>query len=240
MKQRAQRTTGIGLAMASVALAFAAVVPSAAGAEAETIEIVIDSGRIQTGRHVVWAREGTVVLLARVSVPSSLVGRECVGTYVDTNNDSIHPGNDIVVRSGGDSVRFTGVEDRPGVVNNTASGPITLGSDVSIELIMGPDEIFSAEASVEVECVVTTTPTTEVPTSTQAPPTTQPSTPTPPTEPPPATTVPPSTTMVTPASVAPTTTASPPTTTSTVAASVLGIRQANPAVAQTGTPSFTG
>ncbi len=233
MKQRAKRTTGIGIAMATAALVFAAVVPTAAGAESETMEI--DSGRIQTGRHVVWAREGTVVVLARESVPASLVGRECVGTYVDTNNDSIHPGNDIVVRSGGESARFTSVEDRPGVVNNTASRPVTLGSTVSIELIMGPDEIFSAEASVEIACEVTTTPTTQPPTPTQPLPVT--------TLPPPSSTVTtpvaPSTTLGPPPSVAPTTSL-PAATTSTVPTQILGIQQANPAVAQTGTPSFTG
>jgi hypothetical protein len=214
--------------MATLALVFATVVPTAAGADGDTIEIAIDSGRIQAGRHVVWAREGTTVPLVTATVPAALVGRECVGTYVDTNNDSIHLGNVIVVRSGGVSARFTGVEDLPGVVNNTASRPITLGSVVSIDLIMGPDEIFSAEASVVIACTEsspTTTTTTTTTTSSSTTTTTGPVV---------------TTTSTGPPSSAPPTTSIAPATTTTVSTQILGLQEAIPAVAQPGTPSFTG
>ncbi|MEZ5165420.1 MAG: hypothetical protein R2695_02645 [Acidimicrobiales bacterium] len=70
------------------------------------------------------------------------------------NNASVHPGNDLVVASGEDSVVLRGVEGAPGKVT-TAEATLMLGPVITVTLVMGPDGIFSAGAKADVvlECV---------------------------------------------------------------------------------------
>ena len=115
---------------------------------------------------VIRTDPGVQTLLASVAVPADLVGQECDVQTQAQNNSSVHPGNDLVVASGAESVVLSDVEGSPGKVT-TADATVTLGDNVSVTLIMGPDGVFSAGASafVVIGCSapVTTTTTTTVP-----------------------------------------------------------------------------
>jgi hypothetical protein len=106
-------------------------------------------------------------VLGAATVPAELVGTSCGVSTRAENNDSVHPGNDVVVSSGTDSVTLVDVEGSSGKVT-TASSPLTLGTEVTITLIMGSDGVFSggAAAFVVVDCTPPTTTTTTSSTST--------------------------------------------------------------------------
>ncbi len=101
----------------------------------------------------------------------AVAGEECVAILESvTNNESIHPGNDLIVGP----VVFTNIESgtfEAAGLTFTADGP----DDVMVRL--GGDGVFSAGFTLEVTCNPPTT-TTTLPTVTTAPPgstTTQPS-----------------------------------------------------------------
>lgn len=81
-------------------------------------------------------------LLKEHSVPAGLVGRACVVTALVGNNESIHVDNDLIVSTGGASVRIPDVEGVPGTVVE-AGGTLTLGESVSVTVEIGEDGIFS-------------------------------------------------------------------------------------------------
>jgi hypothetical protein len=121
---------------------------------------------------VVRADPGAEVSLNSVAVPTELVGLECSVQSRSENNSSVHPGNDLVVTSGAESVVLSDVEGSAGKVT-TATATVTLGDDIAVTLIMGPDGVFSAgaRAAIVLECIVpetttTTTTTTTIPTET--------------------------------------------------------------------------
>ena len=242
-------TTKLTAALVALLLAgsLAVVNATTAGADAERIEINIDSRTVQPGRNVVWAPEGTVVRLATYNVPEHLQGRQCPGAWVDQNNSSIHPGNDIVVSTNGQAFRVENVENQPGELR-VEVGTVTLGPTITVDLEMGPDEIFSATAMVVIECpALPPTTTTEAPTTTTEAPTTTTEAPTTTTEAPTTTTESPGTTVApttvppttAPPTTAPTTTA-PPAPSSSVETEVGGAQESNPAQAQDEQPDYAG
>jgi hypothetical protein len=123
----------------------------------------------------VHAGEGEVVQLVSVPVDSELVGATCSWEFHATNQESVHPGNDLILSTGGNDTVVPGVEDAPGQVLDV-SGSFQLGETLTVSLRMGPDQVFSAGLSVEVLCesdvVPATATTTPAPTSTTPVPTT--------------------------------------------------------------------
>lgn len=101
--------------------------------------------------------EGSEILLATVNVDPSAVGETASVTAVAENQSSVHPGNDLVVASGSTSVVLENVERAEGV-ETPANGTLTLGTTITVTLLMGPDEVFSAGIMLSIVCV----PETEV------------------------------------------------------------------------------
>lgn len=140
-----------------------------------------DDITISVGTVYLTAEPGSQIVLGSTQVDSDVAGANCSWSVsaTGTNQHSVHPGNDIVVTSGGTSVTLSGVEDVAGGQTTAATtGPV--GSEVTATLVMGPDGIFSGGVTVRLtasECVTTTTaaPTTTEPTTTE-PPTTAPTT----------------------------------------------------------------
>ncbi len=141
--------------LAVMAAWFVIAVPVA---QAAAIEISLDT--------VVTADEGSVTVLASADTPAEIIGLACVGVARAENQPSVHPDNDLIVTSGGDSIILEDVERAPGAVT-TAEGLLTLGQTVTVSLRMGPDELFSGGMVFTVEdCApptTTTTTTTEPP-----------------------------------------------------------------------------
>lgn len=121
------------------------------------------------------APEGSVTELGTAVVPDDFVGHECEVKAHSQNQNSVHPGNDILVKSGTSQVTLADVEAEPGKVT-AADQMLELGAVITVSLKMGPTEGFSAGIDVVVECheeepevepTVVTTSTTEVVTPTE-------------------------------------------------------------------------
>lgn len=102
------------------------------------IETVIEAG----------FAEGELVELA--TVPSAdLVGATCTVRSVHSS-DVTNRGNDLIVSSGNSSTTLTDVEREPGAVTEGSS--ITLGPNMTVSLLIGPDEQFAGEIDLELGC----------------------------------------------------------------------------------------
>ncbi|MEZ5247344.1 MAG: hypothetical protein R2707_19815 [Acidimicrobiales bacterium] len=145
------------LALMVVVLSFAA--PSVGAQDAGRVEIPVGT--------VVRTAPGVETLLGVAAVPPELVGTACGVSTRAENNQSVHPGNNLVVASGGASVTLADVEGSSGKVT-TANSRLTLGVEVTITLVMGADGVFSGGASafVVVDCAPATTTTTSTSSST--------------------------------------------------------------------------
>ncbi|HEX2153539.1 MAG TPA: LPXTG cell wall anchor domain-containing protein [Acidimicrobiia bacterium] len=177
--QQSRRLAGLVVALLTI---FAVMlVTTGVNAQDASIEIPLPT--------VVRDGPGSQHLLADQEVPTDLVGMSCTAQARAENQSSVHPGNNLVIASGGQEVVLEDVERAPGAVT-TAEGSLILGERVTVTLVMGEDGVFSAGMSVELTCApaesTTTTmsgPTTTVPettsstvlgtTITTAPPTTE-------------------------------------------------------------------
>lgn len=126
--------------------------------------------------QIVRGAPGSTTQVASVPLDPSLDGLLCEVRALGLNGDSVHAGNDYVVRSNGSQVVLSDVERAPGVTTE-AAGLLELGSSLSVELVLGADGIHSGGITVEVSCDLPTTTTEEEPsltTETSTPPTTEP------------------------------------------------------------------
>ncbi|MFV0524583.1 MAG: hypothetical protein ACK5RL_08810 [Acidimicrobiales bacterium] len=196
-----------------VALGIVPLVVLASPALAED-EIVVSPESYLSGEP------GSVHHVASQAVPEELVGKVCDVRVIASNNGSIHPGNVLVVSTGGSSAEIAGVED-------TADGQVidrervTLGETFELDLRLGDEGLSSMGFTVGFDC----TPGDLVP---QVPVTTEPPTTEPPTTEPPVTVSP------------PTSAAQVPGTTTSTTAPQVAVPVAPPARATTATPTYTG
>lgn len=91
---------------------------------------------------VITAEEGSVIELGRVDVDEDIAGPLCVWEASVANQESVHLGNDILMRSAGTELVLSGIEDAPDLVT-TNTGSVYLADEVVVLLRMGPDEVFS-------------------------------------------------------------------------------------------------
>jgi hypothetical protein len=144
------------LMLVALAVTGALLIPGTAVAQEPIITIPINRVADESG------------VLATAPVPAELQGSRCNVQAEAENQSSVHPGNDLIVASGSDSVTLFDVEREAGALT-TASGDLTLGSEVTVSLSLGPDGIFSGGIIVTIgscETPTTTTPTTTTPTTT--------------------------------------------------------------------------
>jgi len=105
---------------------------------------------------------GTTHALGAFDVPSNLVGASCTFEAVADNNISVHPGNDVIMSSGGDSVTLPNIERAPGAVT-PSNGSITLGDTINVTLFLGTDNgngrgVYSGGFTVNVSCTTQPSP----------------------------------------------------------------------------------
>jgi uncharacterized repeat protein (TIGR01451 family) len=93
---------------------------------------------------------GNTKLLETADV-SQYKGLTCTVKGISENQSSVHPGNNLIVASGGSNVVLEDVERAPGVVTS-ASGELVLGNTVTVTLQMGQDDAFSAGILVKLTC----------------------------------------------------------------------------------------
>lgn len=111
---------------------------------------------------VIRASQGAEIPLSMTQTAEAFVGETCGVSARAENQSSVHPGNDLVIESGGGEIILHDVEAQPGGVV-TATGTLVLGETIVITLVMGADEVFSAGIEVRFQC-----PPTEVTTTTEA------------------------------------------------------------------------
>lgn len=157
----------IHISLFSVVAAFAVAIAVLAAGPASAIDdiiIPIDS--------VAFGDEGEIVEVASVTVEPELVGSTCSLELEADNNGSVHPGNDLIVTTGGQSGTIPDVESEPGQVT-VVDGDVVLGETVVIELQFGPDGVTSGGLILTFDCEAQPVPTTTTaPPSTTEPPST--------------------------------------------------------------------
>jgi hypothetical protein len=129
---------------AVVVLAAMLAFVSPAGAQDDTFSITLEG--IITGQA-----EGDIVELVDQPVPAALVGASCIVSGATENNGSVHPGNNLIIATGGASTTVPGVEEVPGQVV-AGSGPAVLGTDVVISLEFGPGGNTSGGVTLTFDC----------------------------------------------------------------------------------------
>jgi hypothetical protein len=148
-----------------VVLAVASLGMTAVGAEADDISLEVPLPTL------VRAPAGTEHLLASTTVPSDLVGKRCAVTIQGTNQESVHPGNDLVIASGEDALVLPDVEAEA-FGESEREGSLRLGDGLTVTLVMGSDGVFSAGMTVRVSCPETSSSSTSLPTTSSSLPTT--------------------------------------------------------------------
>lgn len=159
-----------GLSVLSLALVLL-VAPVAIGQEV-AIEIPFET--------VVRAEPGSVHLMASAQVPPELQGVTCPVAAVAENESSVHPGNNLIVATDGDSIVLEDVERAAGAIT-VAEEELTFGATITVTLVLGEHGVFSGGMVVRfcdvpvtttTTTVETTTTTTTIPTTTTMPTTT--------------------------------------------------------------------
>lgn len=139
-----------------VAVAMASVIALATPAQAD---ILLEFDRLISGV------EGSVRTIGEVRVDPDLVGQTCQVSVIGENQASVHPGNDLIVSTGGSSAVVVGVEDEVDAGINYTS-QLVLGPSIVVQLRFGPDELSSLGFSLSFDCTqpvtTTTAPTTKV------------------------------------------------------------------------------
>ena len=75
-------------------------------------------GPINSGNRVIRGAPGTEHLLGTLDVLAALVGRGCNVTATSTNNESVHPNTDLIIRSANNELVLSDVErDADGIIN---------------------------------------------------------------------------------------------------------------------------
>jgi hypothetical protein len=134
-------------------IGFAGSAAAVAGDEEFTIVIPIDT--------VVFASEGSTTVLATTPVGEEFAGYVCSVATRAENQESVHPGNDLIVESGSSLVTLADVEGTAGGVV-VGEGELELGSEIVVSLIMGPDAVFSAGFEVHLVCSLAQATTTTI------------------------------------------------------------------------------
>lgn len=130
------------LALITLTLTLAVAGPADAQADTPDLTVHVDT--------IVDEPPGTEVTLTTVDIPVDYQNTLCDASVDTANQESIHFGNDLRVTSL-TSITIAEVEDGSGVIK-TGSGPILVGTQMTIELLMGPDGVFSGGLDVDFDC----------------------------------------------------------------------------------------
>lgn len=122
---------------------FILIVGVAPASADELITIEVD--------EVLFAEPGSVTVITEVDVSSPFVGQECQIIALSENQVSIHPGNDLLISTGGGQTVIADVEAEPDA-QITRSATVLLGPRIAIALRMGPDGVSSLGFDMSLDC----------------------------------------------------------------------------------------
>jgi hypothetical protein len=112
--------------------------------------------------NIVEGEEGDVIQVASETVDPELVGATCAAELTDTNNESTHPNNDLIITSGEWTATVEDVETEANS-STTIPGEITLGETVVVEIRLGPDGVSSGGFALTFDCEQEVAPATTEP-----------------------------------------------------------------------------
>ncbi len=228
-------------------LALLTVVGAVAGGGLGAVPVSAETEITIVPDEIIAGAPGTEIVIATEPVDPELQGLTCLVQAVAHNGASTHPGNVLLVRSGGGETEIPGIEESS-EATVTDVHPIVLGEVIDFVVRFGADGMSSLAFSVTVDCpddrgtsaTSTTAPPPTVGGSTTASTTVPPTLPPPPE---PAVEVPDPTTTAPPGSIERTVTdvETPDSTPATTASlDPTGLPEAPPAAAVPGAPSYTG
>jgi hypothetical protein len=136
MRRIRSRTSGAAILFIVWSLTMAIGAAAAHAAAAQVVEIEFD---LQD--EILRAPPQTHRLLTQ-PIQAENVGRRCAMRAVAENNSSVHEGNDLIVMSGESTVTLFDVERGDGAITN-GDGLLTLGTTVTIDMRLGPDNLSS-------------------------------------------------------------------------------------------------
>ena len=117
-------------ALAAGVLTFTGVSTAQAAGPGPIVVTGSDDGRQATG---------TTVTIAGPVATGQYAGQTCTVAGLASNQESVHPNNNIIVRSGGASATLADVEATPGK-QTFGSGSVVLGDSISVDLFVGNDD----------------------------------------------------------------------------------------------------
>ncbi len=121
------------------------------------IDTVIESG----------VSDGEMVELAAVS-SGALAGTTCTVRSVHRVDGEPHPGNDLMVSSNNERIVLADVERESGAVTD-GSDLLVIDELITVELVMGPSEVFGGAVDVELDCQSSPTETETQPPTEETP-----------------------------------------------------------------------
>lgn len=110
--------------------------------------------RIELEQRVLVGEEGSLQQLAEVTVSDDHVGVVCTLLVHTENQDSVHPGNDLVITTGDVQAVIEDVEAEADA-GRDLSAEVVLGSTIVVELRFGPHRLSSMGYELDVDCGTT-------------------------------------------------------------------------------------
>lgn len=102
-------------------------------------------------KTVIRGDVGSTHVLAEESIAEDLIGMTCSVNATAKNQGSVHPGNDLVIASGEQSVTLENVEREANGLTE-AEGSLQLGNTLTVTLVLGKDKVFSGGMTVNLHC----------------------------------------------------------------------------------------
>lgn len=82
-----------------------------------------------------------------IDIPDEFIGQVCDVTIVGANNESVHPGSNIVLKGGTVEAIFEDVESAPGKAISGDARLIVATSQIDVFIQLGADGVFSGAAT---------------------------------------------------------------------------------------------
>ena len=104
--------------------------------------------------RVVYGEEGSTFELAEAAIVADRIGSLCTMRVHAENQFSVHPGNDLLITTGGTQTVIEDIEAEPDADRDLSAG-VVLGPVLVVELRFGPHQVSSMGFDLSVDCATT-------------------------------------------------------------------------------------
>lgn len=117
--------------------------------------------------NISYGAEGDRILVGSAQIPAEAVGRNCLVIGSAVNQESVHPGNNLIIVSGDETLVVPNIEGAAGQATEFEQFE-DIGSSLEVFIELGPNGVSSGGFVVTVDCDAV--PPTTAPPTTVAPP----------------------------------------------------------------------